>query len=247
MLNIFKKFYFRLLILINFLVNNKFLKKLMVNRVTKNGIELKFQINNIITLNRSIYYYENETLDWINTFNKDEVFWDIGACTGVYSILASKKNLKSFAFEVDYPTYKLCKKNFELNKVNEFSKVYNILIGEETRLVNIDINNITAISKTPIINLKNDNLVMSYTLDDLMNFKGFEKPNYIKIDVERTEDKLFKGGEIFFKQSSIKSILVEISKNNYDYISNFLKSKNFKLTSKFDQGSGDANYIFTKI
>ena len=27
----------------------------------------------------------------------------------------------------------------------------------------------------------------------------------------------------------------------------FLESKNFKLTGKFGQGSGDANYIFTKI
>ena len=35
--------------------------------------------------------------------------------------------------------------------------------------------------------------------------------------------------------------------DNYDYISSFLESKNFKFTGKFGQGSGDANYIFTKI
>ena len=194
MKNIFKKIYFRALIFINIIINKNFLKKLMVNKITKNGIEIKFQVNNIISLNKSIFYYEKETLDWIETFRKGEVFWDIGACTGVYSIIASKKNIKSFAFEVDYPTYKLCKKNFEINKINEFSKVFNVLIGEETRLVNLDINDVAAISKTPIINSKNDNFIMSFALDDLINFKGFEPPNYIKVDVERTEDKLIKGG-----------------------------------------------------
>ena len=75
-----------------------------------------------------------------------------------------------------------------------FLRFFNVLIGEETRLVNLDINDVAAISKTPIINSKNDNFIMSFALDDLINFEGFEPPNYIKVDVERTEDKLIKGG-----------------------------------------------------
>ena len=61
----------------------------------------------------------------------------------------------------------------------------------------MDINDVAAISKTPIINSKNDNFIMSFALDDLINFEGFEPPNYIKVDVERTEDKLIKGGQNF--------------------------------------------------
>ena len=91
----------------------------------------------------------------------------------------------------------------------------------------MDINDVAAISKTPIINSKNDNFIMSL-LDDLINFKGFEPSNYIKVDVERTEDKLIKEAKIF-DISSIKSILIEISMDNYDYISSFLESKILNL------------------
>ena len=90
-INKFKKIYFRILLTLDYNLNNLFLNKLLINNVKKRNNKLKFKINNIITLNRSIFYYEEETLDWIETFNEEETFWDIGACTGVYSIIASKK------------------------------------------------------------------------------------------------------------------------------------------------------------
>ncbi len=246
MINRIKKIYYRILLILNYLINKLILDKLLINQTTKKNINLKFLINNIITLNRSIFYYEEETLNWIEQFNEGEIFWDIGACTGVYSILASKKKLKSYAFEVDFPTFNICKKNINLNKVDNLCKSFNILIGEDTKLVNLDINKIAAISKTPIINDKSDNMLMSFKLDDLINFEGFDAPNYVKIDVERTEDKLFKGGKKFFQLESIKSIMVEISNDNFEFINNFLKERNFLISEKYDQGAGDANYLFKK-
>ena len=124
-------------------------------------------------------------------------------------------------------------------------KVFNILIGADTKLVNLDINKVAAI-QTPIINDKNDNSLMSFKLDDLINFEGFETPNYIKIDVERTEDKLFKGGDKFFKLDSIKSIMVEISSDHLEYIKNFLEERNFMISERYEQGSGDANILFIR-
>ena len=55
MKNIFKKIYFRALIFINIIINKNFLKKLMVNKITKNGIEIIFQVNNIISLNNLFF------------------------------------------------------------------------------------------------------------------------------------------------------------------------------------------------
>ena len=42
----------------------------MVNKITKNGIEIIFQVNNIISLNKSIFYYEKETLDWLKLLER---------------------------------------------------------------------------------------------------------------------------------------------------------------------------------
>ena len=62
-----------------------------------------------------------------------------------------------------------------------FLRFFNVLIGEETRLVNLDINDVAAISKTPIINSKNDNFIMSFALDDLINFKGLNHLIILKL------------------------------------------------------------------
>ena len=52
-----------------------------------------FKIENSLTFDRALYYYENDTLEWIDSFKDKEVFWDIGSCTGVYSIYASLKKM----------------------------------------------------------------------------------------------------------------------------------------------------------
>lgn len=42
---------------------------------------------------------EPGTVAWIETFQPGEVFWDIGANIGVYSLLAAKRGCRVFAFE----------------------------------------------------------------------------------------------------------------------------------------------------
>ena len=70
-----------------------FRKKKFVKKV--NDQKIFFKIENSLTFDRALYYYENDTLEWIDSFKDKEVFWDIGSCTGVYSIYASlKKNVK---------------------------------------------------------------------------------------------------------------------------------------------------------
>ena len=74
MINKLKKIYFRLILLLDNILNTKFFKRLLVNRVSKRGVDLKFQIQNSITLDRSIFYYETETLNWIEKFRQTKSF-----------------------------------------------------------------------------------------------------------------------------------------------------------------------------
>ena len=69
----------------------------MVNKITKNGIEIIFQVNNIISLNKSIFYYEKETLDWIETFRKGEVFGILCLYRRLFNN-SFKKEYKKFCF-----------------------------------------------------------------------------------------------------------------------------------------------------
>jgi len=57
---------------------------------------------------------EPETLDWIDGFKDESVFYDIGALSGPFSLYASiKKNSRIFAFEPEA-------QNFAVLEMNHF-------------------------------------------------------------------------------------------------------------------------------
>ena len=229
--------------ILNVLLFDNFLKfKKVVNK-----INLIFTIKNKLTLDRAIFYYEKETLDWINRFEKNKIFWDIGSCTGIYSIYAAKKkNVRAFAFESDYLNFLLGKENIKLNKVERNCSIFNFLIASKTSLINLKTNSDFGSSFQPKKNLYYDNLTLSYRLDDLMNLAGMKFPNYVKIDVERSEVDLIEGGSKFFKNKNLKSIMIEISKKNFKKINYFFYKNNFIINKKFNQSNGDANYLYSR-
>ena len=59
---------------------------------------------------------EPETIEWINGFNKTDIFWDIGANVGVYSLYAALRGLSVLAFEPSPSNYYLLSRNIEINK-----------------------------------------------------------------------------------------------------------------------------------
>lgn len=229
---------------IKYILFKLFGKKISIEKV--GGYDLKFLVTNKNTFDRSLYFREPETVDWILSFERNEFFWDIGSCTGIYTLLAGKRGINSYAFEVDLLNYNLTRKNIEINDLNNLCNVFNFYVGENNQMINVIANLQDGESNKPLINDKNDNLIPGLSLDDLIKFQNIKLPNHIKIDVERTEDKIFKGANIFFDNVNIKSVMVEISSDNFEFISNFMIKKNFKIKAKFGQGTEDANYLFIR-
>ena len=63
--------------------------------VTHKNITLKLSVPNGLTYLRAKTFSvkEPETLDWIDGFNENSTFWDIGCNVGLYSVYAAKKNM----------------------------------------------------------------------------------------------------------------------------------------------------------
>ena len=79
---------------------NKFLNR--SRTVVHNSIEMQFCVPNSLNSYRAKTFSskEPETLEWIESFNKKSIFWDIGANIGLYSIYAAKyNNVQVYAFE----------------------------------------------------------------------------------------------------------------------------------------------------
>ena len=66
--------------------------------IKHNDINLTFHSHNRMNYFRidSFSTKEPETLEWIDSFQKDKVFWDIGANIGLYSCYAAKKKNAKF-------------------------------------------------------------------------------------------------------------------------------------------------------
>ena len=77
---------------------------------------------------------EPETIAWIDQFNVDDVFWDIGANMGVYSLYAATKGVNVVAFEPSAANYYLLNKNIEINKISDKIKAYCLAFNNDTLL-----------------------------------------------------------------------------------------------------------------
>ena len=67
---------------------------------------------------RTLLTKEPETLAWIDTFQKGEVFWDIGANIGVYGLYAARNGMRVQMFEPSPVNHWLLTRNVEVNKLD---------------------------------------------------------------------------------------------------------------------------------
>lgn len=167
----------------------------------------------------------------LHLLNKKDVFFDIGANIGIYTILASKiRRAKTYAFEPVKQTSFYLKNNVSLNQIDNLVEIHNIALGDKKEIVNFT----TGLdSENHVLNKANET---SYTveierLDDLIK----KIPILIKIDVEGFEFHVLKGGENIISNENLKAIIIEMnsSSNRYDIdeteIHEFLRTKGFNI------------------
>lgn len=77
---------------------------------------------------------EPDTVEWIDTFKKDDVFFDVGANIGIYTILAAQKGATVFAFEPESKNYALLNRNVVLNNVQANVTAYCMGLDQSERL-----------------------------------------------------------------------------------------------------------------
>ena len=58
---------------------------------------------------------EPDTIQWIDSFEENSEFWDIGANIGVYSLYGANRKIKVTAFEPSASNYYILTKNIEIN------------------------------------------------------------------------------------------------------------------------------------
>lgn len=210
---------------------------------------------------------EPETIAWIeNNMKKGDIFYDVGANIGAYSLVASKftkGGIKVYAFEPSYSNFAQLCKNIMLNKCQDSIIPLSIPLSDKTAIGYFNYSSVESGTADHTfgfpINYKGKKfkpicrqLMLSYKIDDLV--KHIDPPNYLKIDVDGIELSILRGADKTLSTPSVKSVLVEVVElpqklKEREAIVAFLNSKGFKLESRNPYVYGvspSSNYIFSR-
>jgi FkbM family methyltransferase len=235
-------------------------------KATKDEVSIKLFCPGIMPIYRAKTFFEKEpeTIDWINNFEKDSTFWDIGANIGVYSLFAALKNHTVYSFEPSAPNYYVLNKNIEINKLDNQIQAFNIALAFENEISHLRMGDTTLGGadnsfKEPIKEsgekfiVKFNQAIIGFTIDEFISRYRLSIPNYIKIDVDGNEMEIIKGMKKTFSDSNLHSLLVELSIDRPDYndIIKIFELNGFVnyevINQAFDEGYPIRNHIFSKL
>ena len=178
--------------------------------IKHNDINLTFHSPNRINYFRidSFSTKEPETLEWIDSFQKDKVFWDIGANIGLYSCYAAKKKeCKVYAFEPSVFNLELLSRNIHINSLSEKITIVPTPLSDITSFKNFFISDkdwggaFQILGKILTITENHPQKIfyktLGFSMDEIIKNAKFEKPNYIKMDVDGIEHLILKGSLVF--------------------------------------------------
>lgn len=214
---------------------------------------------------KTLFSKEPETIIWLQSFNSDDIFYDIGANIGVYSIYAGFRCRKVYAFEPEGSNFAVLNKNILINKLQNKVTAYPIAISDERKLDTLRLGDIQPGSahhcfgnnvdfKGDMFKPRFEQGCLSVTLDDLILTYGLEFPSFIKIDVDGLEEKIISGGQTVISDKRLKGILVEVNESRPEdmAIIGFLEANGFFIREKgslIEDSSGKVkvrNYIFER-
>lgn len=279
-MNILKKFYFTIYYFffyrfkkIKNLEIKYFFKRIIKNETvyTDQKTKLKFFIPNVLTYRRakSLFSSEPETIEWINSFKPNTIFYDVGSNIGLYTIYAGSlnKNISVYSFEPSTNNLRVLSRNIYLNNFHNNIKIIPIPLSNKDGQFNLMKDQIFceggALNQYGVDydfeGKKNSNIgnvyqVLGFSLNYFMNSEIIKKPDYIKIDVDGIEHLILEGASLLKNLSNIE-ILIEINDNFIEQKKSafaLLEEYNFSLKKKYENISNSVkfqntfNYLFIK-
>lgn len=172
----------------------------------------------------TIYTKEPDTVAWIRSLPAGEIFWDVGANIGLYTLLAAKQGLSVFAFEPEAQNFALLIRNLAMNSFAKDTVVaFPLCISDGQFVDTLRLSSLmpggSCHSFASDLNYKMEKKDWAYkqgsmgmSLDALVFEIGMPQPDHIKVDVDGFEDKCVAGATRTLEK--VKSILLELDSSN---------------------------------
>lgn len=175
---------------------------------------------------KTFFTKEPETLVWIDAFEKNAVFYDVGANVGLYSIYAAIKNkVQVFCFEPSFFNLEFLARNIYTNQLNDQISIFPVALNEKVSISNFQLTStewggaLSTFDKGFDDSGKKIQSIFEYNtvgfdLDHLVDVTKIALPDYVKIDVDGLEHIILSGATSTLKKT--KEILIEINDNFYE-------------------------------
>lgn len=173
----------------------------------------------------SLFTKEPDTIEWISGFQPADVFVDIGANVGMYTIWAAKtRGVRTFAFEPESQNYALLCRNIVMNGLTGNVVAYCLALSDTASYSLLHLSQFELGGSCHSFGEKVDHRLeprnsklsqgcVSSTLDTLVALDVLPVPNHIKVDVDGLEHKVLAGCHDVLRDPRLKSVLVEINTN----------------------------------
>lgn len=190
------------------------------------GREIAFECPSEITFNRCRHLLTKEpgTIAWIDSFERDAMFWDIGANIGTFSLYAAVfAGSRVTAFEPAAANYRALVTNVVTNRLDKQIRALPVAISDRCTVSDMHMRDSivgtalhvfgSSIDYTGAV-FEPDHLqgAIGVPIDVLCETFGMESPAYVKIDVDGLERAVVAGGFKTFR--SCASVLVELDLND---------------------------------
>lgn len=159
---------------------------------------------------------EPETVAWIMGLPAEAVLWDIGANTGLYSLLAARRGLCVLAFEPSAASFSAMVRNIEVNGFDDRIAAFCIALGERTGLVTLNLANTAAGHSMHSTDEREGGfrqVVPGFSVDEFVVQLGAMPPSAIKLDVDGIEPAILRGARATLR-AHVREVLVEIEGAN---------------------------------
>jgi FkbM family methyltransferase len=215
----------------------------------------------------SILSKEPDTIRWIDGFGSSDIFWDVGANVGVFSLYAARRRgVRVLAFEPSADNYVVLCRNVEMNDLGERVISYCVALAGNTELgvLNSPSRQMGASlhqfgrrgDKSPFWNDGESTCVqgmVGFAIDDFIRVFRPPFPTRLKLDVDGLEWPILQGAKQTLRDPRLQSVMAELpisDETERHRAITWMAEAGFDLTQSGEiqesGGASAANHYFTR-
>jgi FkbM family methyltransferase len=193
------------------------------NRISRftllEGSKLDYPLNTIIGKLLWIDNFEKAELEYlISSLNTGDIFFDVGANGGIFTVIAAKRVGPTghvYAFEPGIPELDTLRNNIQLNNLTNVT-IVDVAVSNQSGTTKFAVSQDGAMNSMiqtnhPSQKIESWRNVSTITLDDFIKTKHIDRVDFLKVDVEGGEQLVFEGAHNLLADESKLTIMFEYS------------------------------------